>query len=112
MRLPASFKLTVFCAVLVLTLASCKSNKFVGTWTAVDNQRNVVAKTLEIKNDGTWRLTTVSSKEFKGTHKIVGDLLQMTDDNAVRYSTVATIESDGRLKVIEGEKPPVYFHRG
>jgi len=111
MRFPATFKLTVCCAVLVLTLAACKSNKFVGAWKPED-QRNVVAKTLEIKSDGTWHLTTVYDKQFGGTHKIVGDTLQMTDDNAVRYSTVATIESDGRLKVIEGEKPPVYFHRG
>jgi hypothetical protein len=72
----------------------------------------VVAKSLEIKKDGTWRLMTVYDKQFNGTHKVVGDTLQMTDENAVRYSTVATIESEGRLKVIEGEKPPVYFHRG
>jgi hypothetical protein len=112
MRFGRHFTLTVFCAVFVLTLAACKSNKFVGTWKPEENQRNLVAKSLEIKNDGTWHLTTVYDKQFTGTHKIVGDTLQMTDDNAVRYSTVATIESDGRLKLIEGEKPPVYFHRG
>lgn len=111
MLFPSRFKLTVFCAVLMLTLAACKVNRFVGTWTAVENQRNVVAKTLEIKKDGTWRLTTVNGDEFKGTHKIVGDLLQMTDDNAVRPNTRATMESASSLKLMEGTKPPVYFKR-
>jgi hypothetical protein len=110
MPFPRYLKLTVFCAVLVLALAACKSNRFVGTWKPED-QRNVVAKTLEIKKDGTWHLTTVYDKQFTGTHRVVGDTLQRTDDNAVRYSTVATIESDGRLKLIEGEKQPIYFHR-
>src|SRR6185295_9387234 len=104
-----STSIALLCALLALTLAACKVNRFVGTWTAVENQRNVVAKTLEIKKDGTWRLTTVYGNEFKGTHKIVGDLLQMTDDNATRPNTVATMESDRRLKLMEVTKPPVYF---
>ena len=98
--------------VLVLLVATaCKSNRFVGTWKPEENQRNVVAKTLEIRKDGTWLLTTVYSNQFTGTYKIVNDTLQMTDANAVRHSTEATLESDGRLKLTEGEKATVYFKR-
>lgn len=94
---------TLIGLVLVIALAAaCKVNRFVGMWKPEENQRNVVAKTLEIKKDGTWLLTTVYSNQFTGTHKIVGDLLQLTEGNDVRHRMVATIESDGRLKLTEG----------
>jgi len=96
--------------VLVLSLAACKSNRFVGTWKPDENQRNVVMQTLEVKKDGAWVLTTYKDR-FTGTYKIVGETLQMTEERAVRHTVEASIESDGRLKLIEGDKAPLYLKR-
>jgi hypothetical protein len=45
---------TVGALILTLALVACqKSNVFVGTWKADENQSNGVANTLAVKKDGT-----------------------------------------------------------
>ena len=96
--------------LLAVALLACKSKGFVGTWKPEPN-RSVFLQSLEIKKDGTWVINARTDR-FVGTYKIVGSTLQMTEDRPPHRTAQATLEGDGRLKLIEGEKSPLYLKRG
>lgn len=82
------------------------ASNFVGTWRPVKDEGSDDSPfRLVIKDGGTYMITSKNNegKSISGTYTISGDTATLSDPEGKGDDGIATIESDGRLK-IEGSK--------
>ena len=85
---------------------AASASNFVGTWRPVsDAGESESPFRLTIKDDGTYMITSTKNEgqSIKGTYTVSGDTATLSDPEGKGDEGIATIESDGRLK-IEGSK--------
>jgi hypothetical protein len=100
-------------AILILctVILACKSDPFIGTWKPAPNtDKDIKIDSFIIEKDGTFTMKPKDSsrKEMKGTYTKSGDKLELKGPD-LKQSVEATIESDGRMRISEGGRDPVYF---
>ena len=91
-------------AVMCLFLAACGSKedysgKWVAEWTVTETN-NIVSKTLELYEDGTFKETTTSSangyEEFQGTWKVKGNEIKLEFTKLVEGEHIC-FDTNGQL---------------
>ena len=82
------------------------ASNFVGTWRPGNGEGSGESPfRLTIKDDGTYMIASKNNEgqSIKGTYTVSGDTMTLSDPEGKGDEGIATIESDGRLK-IEGSK--------
>lgn len=112
MKSYAQWRNYVWLVVLCLALSACNSNRFVGSWKPVPSGDNDAMRidSFDIKKDGTFsiKFKDASRQEVIGTYTKTGDTLELHSPNT-KQKVEAAFESDGRLRVREGDRKPAYF---
>ena len=97
-----------------LLVAACKADPFVGSWKPVPSGDNDVMRidSFNINKDGTFSIKYKDSsrKDITGTYVKNNGKLELSGPDQKRKVEV-TLQSDGRLAVSEGGRPPVYFSK-
>jgi|GEM_PF-2649177 len=97
-----------------LILSGCSGNRYVGSWKPVPNSTgdndHMRIDSFNINKDGTFSLKYKDNtrKEVSGTYTMEGEKIVFASAE-FRKKVEGTIESDGRLKVTEGERGSAYF---
>jgi len=98
--------------VTCLIVSGCSSNRYVGSWKPVPSGDNdhMRIDSFNINKDGTFSLKfkDTTRKEISGTYTIEGEKILFASSE-FRKKVEGTIESDGRLKLVEGERGSAYF---
>jgi hypothetical protein len=95
-----------------LIFAACKSDPFVGSWKPAPSSDNDVTRvdSFNINKDKTFsiKFKDSSRKDITGTYVNNGGKLELSAPDQ-KTKVEVTLQSDGRLAVTEGSRPPVYF---
>ena len=101
--------------VLIFVMSACSSNRFIGTWKPVTNPSgdndHMRVESFVIGKDKTFSIKMKPEskrKDISGTYTIEGEKIIFTSSD-FRKKIEGTVESDGRLKVVEGDQGGVYF---
>ena|SRR5947209_6038678 len=81
---------------------AASASNFVGTWRPANNEGSGDSPfRLVIKDDGTYMITSkdAQGQSMKGTYTVSGDTATLSDPEGKGDEGIATIESDGRLKI-------------
>lgn len=107
-RIAGLISLVALCSVMI----ACKGDPFIGTWKPAPTSDNDLMKidSFNINKDGTFSMKAKDSarKEVTGTWTKTGETIELKGPD-LKQKVEASIESDGRLKITEGGRSPVFF---
>lgn len=107
-RIAGLISLVALCSVLI----ACKGDPFIGTWKPAPTSDKDLMKidSFVINKDGTFTMKPKDSarKEVTGTWTKTGETIVLMGPDS-KQKVEVSIESDGRLKISEGDRGPVFF---